>query len=293
MFKLAALTATVSASAFMEEMEQTAELFTIRVKEQEVNQLEEKTIKLEGEQRKFTQQFQMSQHPQKFQQEFQALVQTKEFVNIAKYMDTLKKQGPTPQIRAFAHAYKKQLHKLEISYKQLEQTTSQHVQVQGPRGNQRAAIEVDNDQWYEFNKEYYKTRELEYYAMYKIPEIAKLRSLVTALRKTTEMGAVQTHWAEVTKMPEHQQIVKHEAELLVAFLKTVHINASEQWWVDPKNSPVLFDALHAIYLYFVAVGKGDLNPLLDFVIDGKYDANFVKEVKPVLGKHKENNLYLF
>ena len=235
----------------------------------------------------------MGQHPQRFQQEFGALVQTQEFVTLAKYIDTLKKQGPTPQMKAFAHLYKKQLHKLELSYQRLQHTTDQHTQVHGFRDHHRAVIEVDNDQWYEFNKEYYKTRELEYYAMYKIPQVAKLRSLVTDLRHTTEMGAVQGHWAEITHTPQHQRIVKHEAELLMAFIKAVHISDSDEKWMDPHKSPVMFEAWHAIYLYFVAVGKGDLNPLLDFVIDGKYDENFVSHVKPDFGRPEENNLYLY
>jgi hypothetical protein len=53
----------------------------------------------------------------------------------------------------------------------------------------------------------------------------------------------------------------------------------------------MFETWHAIYLYFVAVGKGNIEPLLDFVIDGKYDEKFVKEVKPDFGV--EQNLFLF
>ena len=43
----------------------------------------------------------------------------------------------------------------------------------------------------------------------------------------------------------------------------------------------MFDAFHALYIYFIAVGEGNLEPMFDFMIDGKYDEKFVKEVKPV------------
>jgi hypothetical protein len=33
----------------------------------------------------------------------------------------------------------------------------------------------------------------------------------------------------------------------------------------------MFDVWHALYITFVAFGEGDLNPMLDFIIDGKYD----------------------
>jgi len=61
-------------------------------------------------------------------------------------------------------------------------------------------------------------------------------------------------------------------------LKTVHMTDVDAKWVDPKNSPVMFDVWHMIYLYFNAVGKGDLNPMLDYIIEGKYDPDFVYKI---------------
>ena len=55
------------------------------------------------------------------------------------------------------------------------------------------------------------------------------------------------------------------------WLKTIHMTKEDQKWVDPHYSPIMFEAWHMLYLYFGAVGKGDLNPMLDFIIDGKYD----------------------
>jgi len=75
-------------------------------------------------------------------------------------------------------------------------------------------------------------------------------------------------------------------------LKTVHMTDADSKWIDPKNSPVMFEVWHMIYLYFVAVGKGDLNPMLDFIIDGKYDHEFANKIKPDF-KRPEENLYLF
>ena len=41
-----------------------------------------------------------------------------------------------------------------------------------------------------------------------------------------------------------------------------------------------YDVFHALYLYLLAVKDGQLGPLLDFIIDGKYDKNFEQKVKP-------------
>jgi len=57
----------------------------------------------------------------------------------------------------------------------------------------------------------------------------------------------------------------------------------DEMWLDPKHVPVMFETWHMIYLYFVAVGHGDLDPMLDFIIDGKYDEHFVHEVDPQFG----------
>jgi len=62
-------------------------------------------------------------------------------------------------------------------------------------------------------------------------------------------------------------------------------------WLSPKKSPVVFEAFHALFLYFTAMAKGDLEPMLDFMIDGKYDDKFVEHVQPEFGA--PGNLYLY
>ena len=165
------------------------------------------------------------------------------------------------------------------------------MEVTGQEPNQTATIDVDNKLWFEFNKEYYKLREMEYYAMYKIPEIAKFRAMVTDVRHTDEMSKMTGHWAAVTQQTQHQVVVKHQAELIMAAINCIKMTDEDKQWVSPKKSPVMFEAFHALYLYFVAMGKGDLEPMLDFMIDGKYEKNFVKHVKPDFGA--PGNLYLY
>jgi len=60
-------------------------------------------------------------------------------------------------------------------------------------------VDVDNDEWYEFNAEYYKLREMEYYAMYKIPEVAQFRKHLHAVRGTNEFQTVEAHWQKTTQ----------------------------------------------------------------------------------------------
>ena len=146
--------------------------------------------------------------------------------------------------------------------------------------------------WYEFNAEYYKLREMEYYAMYKIPEVVGFRKHLHEVRGTDEWETIEGHWGTIAKGEQHQVVVKHQGKLLMEALKTVHMTEKDQKWVDPHYSPVMFDLWHMVYLYFVAVGKGDLEPMLDFIIDGKYDEKFVKHVDPKFGRPEEN-LYLF
>jgi len=117
---------------------------------------------------------------------------------------------------------------------------------------------------------------MEYYAAHKIPEVVAFRGKVSALRKTYEMQAMQKHWAEVTQQKQHQVVAYHSVDLIMAAAKTLHMTKKDAEWMSPQKSPVMFDVWHAVYVYFVAMGRGDLNPMLDFIIDGKYDEEFVE-----------------
>ena len=149
--------------------------------------LEKKAHALENEERKYQMQMQNSPHGKQFEMEAKALIHTEEFVALGKYVQAMQKKGPTPQMQKFAELYKAQMQKVQIAHMKLEQYTHQHMQMTGQEPNQTATVDVDNKLWFEFNKEYYKLREMEYYAMYKIPEIVKFRTMVTDVRHTGEM----------------------------------------------------------------------------------------------------------
>lgn len=117
--------------------------------------------------------------------------------------------------------------------------------------------------------EYYKLREMQYYAGYKIPQVVGLRKHVTDVRHTDEFEAMTTHWKQITQTERHQDIIHREGEIVVGYANAMHL--SEEKWMDPAHSPVMFDAWHAIHLYFIAQANGDLEPMLDFLIDGKYE----------------------
>jgi len=63
-----------------------------------------------------------------------------------------------------------QMHKVQMAHHKLEMTSQKTSHMTGAHPHQRLHINIDNDEWIVFNKEYYKLREMEYYAMYKIPE---------------------------------------------------------------------------------------------------------------------------
>ena len=94
-----------------------------------------------------------------------------------------------------------------IAEKKLKQTTDAKVD----RVEDRAEFDVDNDQWFEFNKEYYKLREMEYYALYKIPGIVVLRKKLTRVRNTEEFEDFSEHWHDVTQSEIHQKLIKRQA----------------------------------------------------------------------------------
>ena len=87
--------------------------------------------------------------------------------------------------------------------------------------------------------------------------------------------------------------MKHQATLLLEALKTMHMSEQDKKWVDPSHSPVMFDVWHMVYLYFNAVGKGDLDPMLNFIIDGEYDQDFVDHVQPDFKRPDMEDMYLF
>ena len=59
-----------------------------------------------------------------------------------------------------------------------------------------------------------------------------------------------------------------------------------------KNATIRPNPDITVYLWYVAIGKGNLEPLLDFAIDGQYADKYEKAVKPKFGRPEEN-LYLY
>jgi hypothetical protein len=281
MFKLAAGAAVVAAGSA--DFKETAEMFKVTLKQEEVEGLEHHAQALERESMKYEHQMQGSHHGKQFEAEVHAVANTKEFHALGHLIEAIHKRGPTPQIKKFKQIYMAQMHKVEMAHRQLERTSEKTSRMEGANPHQRLHINIDNDEWIVFNKEYYKLREMEYYAMYKIPEVVAIRGKVTAVRHTAPFGAIQKHWAEVTHQDQHQVVVHHQAELVKAAVETLHMDPAEEKWLDPKHVPVMFETWHMIYLYFVAMGHGDLDPMLDFIIDGKYDEHFVHEVDPQFG----------
>merc|ERR1711865_429376 len=259
MYKLAAVTA-IAAAASIDEYKQTAELFTIQLKQEEVEGLQKHGKALEREGQKYEMQMQKSAHAQQFQMEGEALVHTKEFVALAKLVEAIKKAGPTEQMKKVKAAYMAQVQKLQMAHMKLQRSTQQNMKVTGENPLHRAQINVDNDEWIAFNKEYYKLREMEYYIQYKVQEVVAVRKSVKDLVDTDEFETME-----------------------------------DEKWMDPAHSPVMFDVWHLVYVYFTAVGKGDLEPMLDFMIDGEYDDDFVDAVKPKFPapENYPDNLYLF
>jgi hypothetical protein len=136
---------------------------------------------------------------------------------------------------------------------------------------------------------------MEYYIGYKVPEVVALRAHVRDLVESDEFETMEDHFEEVTKQDQHQVVVAHQLALVKAAVQTLHMAPKEEKWLDPAHSPVMFDLWHIVYVYFKAMGDGDLEPMLDFMIDGEYDEDFVKHVKPQFPapENYPEELYLF
>jgi hypothetical protein len=166
---------------------------------------------------------QNSHHGAQFQKEAKALVHTEEFVTLAKFVEKMKTRK-LPKLQEFKPKYIAAVKKLEMLHQKLAMTTQKTSKMVGQEPHQRLIVNVDDDQWYAFNEQYYKVREMEYYAMYKIPIIIMLRQRVSAVRHTNEMGQLQSHWAEVTHQDQHQVVIGHQGALLKEAVKTLHMS---------------------------------------------------------------------
>merc|ERR1711998_35029 len=98
MYKLAAV-AAVAAASNIDEFKETAEMFKITLHQQEVEGLEHHAQALERESMKYEKQMQASQHGHVFQKEVERIAHTKEFVSLAKFVEAMKKKGPTEQMK--------------------------------------------------------------------------------------------------------------------------------------------------------------------------------------------------
>jgi hypothetical protein len=279
----------------MDQFQETADLFTVKLKQEEVEGLEDHWNAVGKKEMAYGKMMQGTHHAKQFQAEAKALVHTKEFMALAKFAEAMKKKGPSAEIKAFAHKYKQEVQKLEMLHMKLKKSTHANSKMVGQDPHHRLLINVDDDEWYAFNVQYYKIREMEYYAGYKIKEVVALRKRISAVRHTHEMEVMQGHFAEITQSKAHQAVVKAQGELLMHAVHTLHMSKDEEKWLDPSHSPVMFDVWHLMYVYFVAMGKGDLNPMLDFIIDGKYDEKFVHKVNPKFPapKNYPEDLYLY
>merc|ERR1711998_78872 len=199
MYKLAAVSA-VAAATSIQDFKQTAEIFQITLKQQEVMGLEKHAQALQHESMKYEQQMQGSHHAKQFEGEVQALVHTKEFVALVKFVEALKKKGPTEQIKKVKAAYLAQLHKVEAAHMALKKSTAQNMKITGQEPNQTAHINVNNEQWIVFNKEYYKLRAMEFYIQHKIPEVVGLRKHMHEVVDSDEFEKIEDHWK-----PPHDQ----------------------------------------------------------------------------------------
>jgi hypothetical protein len=93
-----------------------------------------------------------SQHGEQLQAEAKALVHTREFVDFAKFVQEMKKRGPSKEMKKYAADLEARYKKVEIAEKKLEAATHAKSKMVGQDPHQRLIVNVDEDAWYEYNK---------------------------------------------------------------------------------------------------------------------------------------------
>lgn len=67
-------------------------------------------------------------------------------------------------------------------------------------------------------------------------------------------------------------------------MNCLHFDANDDQWVNPKYSPIVYSGFYTLFVYFKAVGEGDFQPLIDFLVEGKISEDFENHVKSEFGR---------
>ena len=211
-----------------------------------------------------------------FQKDMKAIAKTNEYKKLTAFMPTFKarcKEGTQWNCGKFLKAWRLQKQKVINAKSEMQRAK---------KNNKNGVIsrEFDNKAWYKLNIEYYKLKQLQYRGMYKIDAFKNLRNRVRAIVNTKEWQKLEDDWLSVTKDEQHQAVVDKQMELFTTALKTLKVSDKDKKWVDLRKSPILFETFHAMFVYFKAMKHGDLDPLVNFLVDGAYDPDYVQAVRP-------------
>lgn len=73
--------------------------------------------------------------------------------------------------------------------------------------------------------------------------------------------------------------MSEEAKLMLKAINLVRVDEGDHILTDPTCSRPVYDTFHFIYIYFKAVAEGEVDPLLDFISEGKFQDDFKETVK--------------
>lgn len=122
-------------------------------------------------------------------------------------------------------------------------------------------------------------------------EIMKeLRDSAKDVVATPQWKKIEADWKMLTESAMHQTMVNDQVKLVAHLMECLHFEGKDDEWMNPKYSPVVHDTLYVLFIYFRAIGNGDLKPMLDFVIDGKIEPEFEDHLKPEYGAPPKEKL---
>lgn len=101
--------------------------------------------------------------------------------------------------------------------------------------------------------------------------MVELRKRAKILIASKQWKKLEGDWKTITESKVHQNIVDDQIKLVIHIMDCLHFEGKDDEWVNPKYSPVVHDTFYALFMYLRAVRQGDLHPLLNWLIDGKFD----------------------
>lgn len=180
--------------------------------------------------------------------------------------------------------YTAQVDKMGEAYLALENAIDD-PEVMGPAGDQSVHIEVPDDEWAAFNEEFEATKAYEQDVMSQLPMVKNFRQHALNVAFSHEFKALEKDFKTVVTEEHVAGLVNEYQELLSETKSLPRISADTKAMIEA--SPAVVEALTAVDITMNALKTGDLEPTLDYLINGESDGTLQPVVTGATVEHSE------